>query len=54
MSNSMSDQISKLSDEDQERFHEEAQRHLRRQWAVARNQTEKEIDDAVKRCTQIT
>ncbi|KKN07548.1 hypothetical protein LCGC14_1065690 [marine sediment metagenome] len=43
--NSMSDQISNLSDEDQQRFHEYTQRSLRKQWAKARQQTEKEIDD---------
>ena len=47
MSNTMSDQISNLSDEDQQRFHEYTQRSLKRQWAQARNQIEKEIDDAV-------
>ena len=45
MSNSMSDQISNLSDEDQQQFHTEAQRHLRRQWVEAKNRTEKEIDN---------
>ena len=38
------DEISNLSDEDQQRFHEYTQRSLRKQWAVARNQTEREID----------
>ncbi len=42
--NSMSDQISDLSDEDQQRYHEYTQRSLRRQWAKARNHTETEID----------
>ena len=44
MSNPMADQISNLSDEDQQRFHEYTQRSLKRQRAKARNQTEKEID----------
>lgn len=44
--NSMADQISDLSDEDQQQFHEYVQRSLRKRRAKARNQTEKEIDDA--------
>ena len=47
--NSMSDQISNLSEEDQERFHAEAQRHLRNQWAEAKNRTETEIDQLERR-----
>ncbi len=43
--NSMSDQISDLSDEDQQRFHAETQRSLRKQWSKARNQTEHEHDE---------
>ena len=38
------DEISNLPNEDQQYFHEETQRSLRRRWAKARNQTEKEID----------
>ena len=47
--NSMADQISNLPDEDQQRFHQYVQKRLRRQWAKARNQTEKEIDNERKR-----
>ncbi len=43
------DEISNLSEEEQEQFHRYVQKSLRRQWAKVRNQTEKEIDDAVKR-----
>ncbi len=42
--NSISDQISDLPDEDQERYHEYTQRSLRKKWAKARQQTEREID----------
>lgn len=45
----MSDQISNLSDEDQQRFHEYTQRSLRRQWAEAKNKTEKENDNVSTR-----
>ena len=48
----MADLISKESDEDQERFHEEAQRHLRRQWAKAEAKTEREYDDQNRTRTQ--
>lgn len=53
------DEISNLSDEDQQRFHEYTQKSLRKQWEEARNQIETEIDlerktNAIKRCTQIT
>jgi len=50
--NSMADQISNLSDEDKQRFHEEAQRHLRKQWAKAKNRTEREQDQIDKRKPQ--
>lgn len=43
--NPIADQISNLSDEDQQRFHEGVQRRLRKQWAEAKNRTEKEIDN---------
>ncbi len=46
------DEISDLPTEDQERFHAEAQRHLRRQWAKARQQTEREQDQKDKRRPQ--
>ena len=49
MSNSMSDQIVDLPDENQEQFHAEAQRHLRDQWAEAKNRQEKEDDDDKRR-----
>ena len=42
--NSISDQISNLSDEDQQEFHRRTQRSLRKQWAKAKAQTEQEID----------
>ena len=45
------DQIQDLSDEEQEQFHRYVQRSLRRRWAKAKNQTEKENDDAAKRRT---
>ena len=48
----MSDQISNLSDEDQERFHEYTQRSLRKRWAQARQQTECEQDQIDKRRPQ--
>lgn len=47
--NSMSDQISNLSDEDQQRFHENVQRSLRKQWAEAKNRTEREQDEKDRR-----
>ncbi len=43
--NLMSDQIADLPEEEQQQFHAEAQRHLRREWAEAQNRTEKETDD---------
>ncbi len=50
--NSMSDQISELSDEDQERFHEYTQRSLRRQWMKAEERTEREQDQKDRRRPQ--
>ncbi len=41
----MSDQISDLPEEDQQRFHAWTQRKLRRQWALAQNRTEREHDE---------
>lgn len=39
------DQISDLSEEEQQQFFEHTQKHLRKVWAkIIRNQTEKEID----------
>jgi hypothetical protein len=42
---SIADQISNLSDEDQQRFHAYAQKRLRKIRAQAKNKTEKEIDN---------
>ena len=47
--NSMADEISNLPDEDQQRFHAEAQRHLRRQWAEAKAKTEQEQEQKDRR-----
>ena len=47
--NSIADQISNLSDEDQRQFHEYTQKRLRKRRAEARNQTEKGIDDEQRR-----
>lgn len=38
------DEISDLSEEEQEQFHQYVQKSLRRQWAKAKDQTEKKID----------
>ena len=46
------DEISNLDDEDQQQFHAEAQRHLRRQWAEAEAKTEREYDDQKRNRTQ--
>lgn len=47
--NSMSDQISNLSEEDQQRFHAYTQKRLRRRRAEAKNRTEKENDNVSTR-----
>ena len=46
------DEISNLPDEDQERFHEYTQRSLRKRWAKARQQTEREQDQKDRRRPQ--
>ena len=46
--NSMSDQIADLPDEDQQQFHAEAQRSLRRQWAEVKAKTEREHDEQTR------
>jgi len=43
------DEISNLSDEDQEQFHRYVQKSLMRQWARAKEQIEKEIDNEQRR-----
>lgn len=42
---SIADQLSNLSDEDQQRFHDYTQRSLKRRRAKARNQTERKHDE---------
>ena len=43
------DEISDLSDEDQQRYHEYTQRSLRKRWANAKAKTEREHDDQQRR-----
>ena len=43
------DEISNLSDEDQQRFHDYTQRSLRKRRAKVRNKTEREQDEKDRR-----
>lgn len=52
MSSSMADQLSDLSDEDQQQFHEYTQRSLRRRRAKAKDKTEREQDQKDRRRPQ--
>ncbi len=47
--NTMADQISELSEEEQEQFHRYVQRSLKRQRAKVHNQTEREQDEIDRR-----
>ena len=49
---SIADQISNLPDEDQQQFHEYVLRSLRKQWAKAKEKTEREQNEIDKRRPQ--
>ena len=43
------DEVSNLSDEEQEQFHRYVQRSLRRRWAKTKDKYEREVDEINKR-----
>lgn len=49
---SIADEVSNLSDEDQQCYHAYTQKRMRKRWADARNRTEREQDEKDKRRPQ--